>query len=636
MSRQFNLVHTLSKGLNRLNPNFRIIDEWPGFERIIQRLTAPIHVPILVGMATRHRARLASTKFVGISGSAGKTMTKALVASVLSKSYDVRAHRGTSNYRHDIAKYILSARPDDDFCAIEVSAGDGPGCLKIPLKMLQPDIGLITNVGTDHISAYDDQDAIAAEKGRLIRALPADGLAILNADDARVAAMADTCSATVITFGLEKTAAVRADSIESVWPGCLSFDLLYNGSRVRVQTRLYGKQWVTAALAAAAAGLGSGIELHDIAAALGEVDPFVGRMSVETLDDGVTFLRDDWKSSVATIEPALDYLASATGVRKFAVLGTISDYSGDARPQYLRAAKKALSAADFVVFVGHNATMALRAQPIDAPWRLKAFGTTKAANDYLSSILESKDVVLLKCSNVSEHLVRILLARKSRVTCWRMDCRKSVFCNSCESVDANFLEKSVEETEIWTTNIVDRFALRDGEKILLGLGNYGAKYQSTPHNVGADALDVLAAKFEADWCDLGRVSVARICSQGIPICLLKIHSPINHSGPILQQFAEAVYADSSSISMIFDDVNLPIGKSKIKMRGSDGGHLGVRSILETFQTVDVPRIKIGVGGADDLVRKFEGAQKRIINETVMRSFERLNEVVEFRNPEGTG
>src|SRR5690606_11794397 len=148
-----------------------------------------------------------------------------------------------------------------------------------------------------------------------------------------------------------------------------------------------GSQWVSAALAAAAAGLAAGLSLENIARALAAVQPYEGRMSPVELPDGVTFIRDDWKASALTIGPAVEFLRNARAPRRLLVVGTISDDWGDAGKRYVEAAQYALDVADYVVFVGPRAASALRAKPPEEPERLRAFGTVKSAVEFLSDFL---------------------------------------------------------------------------------------------------------------------------------------------------------------------------------------------------------------------------------------------------------
>jgi aminoacyl-tRNA hydrolase len=561
-------------------------------------------------------------------------MTKRMTGAVLRSKYQCNFRRGTANYAHSIAESVLMARPSDRFCVVELSAGSGPGSLCKPLDLLRPAIGIVTCIGTDHYSAFGSQDAIAAEKGRLVRELPEDGVAVLNADDPRVIAMRADTRARVVSFGLTAGADVRAESVSATWPDRLSFELVYQHRRIAVQTQLCGTQWVPAALAAAAVGLVMEIPLADIARSLGSVEPYLARMSPLALPDGVTFIRDDWKASMHTIPPALEFLRTARAARKLAVIGTISDYHGSSRTQYVRTARYALEVADLVIFVGPRASVALRARPAHDPDRLRAFSTVRAATEFFSDFLQAGDLVLLKGSNPADHLYRIALSRTSTVSCWRGNCGKGIFCDTCPLVGRGRRTAGPPKGQRASGIAVPARNVAPGTQVLVGLGNPGGKYLNTPHNVGYAVLDRIATETRATWSDTSRAMVADVEWQGIRLYLVKPKTVMNFSGNVLYELFEQSGIDPRQVVLVFDDIDLPLGKVRSRMRGSDGGHLGVRSVLEAFQTDEFRRIKIGVRRAvetgrarDAVLRPFSQAEKPLINAAIDQACSRLQEVV---------
>src|SRR5919106_2298116 len=151
--------------------------------------------------AARHRRGLDNVVFVGVTGSAGKTTTKDLVAAVLARRYDGTKSPGTHNAAQWVSRTVLRVRRDAGFCVLELGAS-GPGSPDAPITLVRPDIAVITNVGGDHRKAFRTLDATAAEKAKLVAAVPAEGLAVLNADDPRVMAMAGRLRGRVPTFRL--------------------------------------------------------------------------------------------------------------------------------------------------------------------------------------------------------------------------------------------------------------------------------------------------------------------------------------------------------------------------------------------------------------------------------------------------
>jgi len=384
---------------------------------------------LLYRRAARHRRRLADVAFVGVTGSCGKTTTKDLVAEVLARGGRVTRSPGTHNAAHWVAQTVLEARPDQAYCVQEIGAS-GPGSLDAPIALVQPRVAVVTNIGGDHRSAFRTLEATAAEKRKLVAAVPADGVAVLNADDPRVLAMADVCRGRVVTYGLGDGAAVRAERVTSAWPAHLAFVVRYGEASAAVETRFNGVHFAHALLAAIATGLALGIPLADAVAAVGAVEPWWGRLNQEVVG-GVTFVRDECKSSVWTVPPALEFLRTARAARRVAVFGTLSDYSGRASAVYSSVARQALDVADEVIFVGPQAGRCEGARSHPRGSVLRTFGTLREAATHLERTLGQGDLVLLKGAQRADHLLRLILVRRTRVACWRTSCGRIKFCDEC-------------------------------------------------------------------------------------------------------------------------------------------------------------------------------------------------------------
>jgi UDP-N-acetylmuramyl pentapeptide synthase len=379
--------------------------------------------------AARHRRRLSGVTFVGITGSCGKTTTKELVAAVLARHGRVMRTPGNHNAGQWVARTVLGARPHHDYCVQEIGAG-GPGSLDAPIAVVRPRVAVVTNIGDDHRSAFRNLETTAAEKRKLVAAVPGDGIAVLNADDPRVLAMAGACRGRVVTYGLGEGAAVRGERVVSEWPGRLSFVVRHGSASAMVATRFNGAHWVHACLAAIAVGLALGVSLADAVAAVATVEPWVGRLS-EVEVDGVVFVRDECKAPLWTVTAALEFLRTAHAPRRIAVFGTLSDYRGRASAVYAGVARQALDVADEVIFVGAQAARCEGARAHPRGSALRVFATAREASEHLARSLRPGDLVLLKGSNRADHLVRLVLARGTGVSCWRTGCRRLKFCDEC-------------------------------------------------------------------------------------------------------------------------------------------------------------------------------------------------------------
>ncbi len=133
-------------------------------------------------------------------------------------------------------------------------------------------------------------------------------------------------------------------------------------------------------------------------------------------------------------------------------------------------------------------------------------------------------------------------------------------------------------------------------RLVVGLGNPGEQYQLTRHNIGFLAADKLAARWDANWrtlaADLGFLAT---CSNSI--MLLKPGTFMNDSGRAVRAVAGYFKLPEASLLVLCDDVALPLGRLRLRATGSDGGHNGLKSIIDTFGTPNIPRLRMGIGGA---------------------------------------
>jgi UDP-N-acetylmuramyl pentapeptide synthase len=364
---------------------------------------------------------------VGVTGSAGKTTTKELIATVLETRLTGVRSVGPRNRWAAVGQTVAHTRPWHDFCVAEIGTSN-PGDVERAARLLQPRIGVVTAVGLDHRKVFRTLEAIAEEKAALVDVLPADGVAVLNGGDPHVLAMAERCAGRVVTFGESEEADLRATEIRAPWPERLAFTLAVDGESRPVETRLAGKQWVTSVLAAIAVALEAGVPLDDALAAVARYEPMRGRMSAET-HDGIEFVCDTVKAPIWSLDTVFTFLREARADRKVLVLGTLSDYAGASSAIYRQVARRALEVADEVVFVGPEAWYVRK---LGAPAeRLRAIPTVQEAHEYLSASLGPGDLVLLKGRNFEDHLLRIVLARTGPVACRLPDCGRLRSCERC-------------------------------------------------------------------------------------------------------------------------------------------------------------------------------------------------------------
>jgi len=349
-------------------------------------------------------ARLPAAAVTGITGSSGKTSTKDLTAQLVEHLGPTIAPEGSFNNEIGLPLTVLRADAATRFLVLEMSAR-GIGHIAALCEIAPPRIGAVLNVGRAHAGEFGSLDAVAKAKGELPEALPAGGVAVLNADDPRVVAMAARTAARVVTFGVRDTsAAVRAEDIRLDDLGRASFRLLMHDVAAPVTLRLHGAHHVPNALAAAAIAGELGMGTPAVAAALNAATArSKRRMELHERPDGVLVVNDSYNanpdSARAAIE-ALRHLAQG-GRRGFAVLGhmaELGDIADDSHAEIGRLAAQAGVAG--LIAVGEEALPVLMGARAETGWH----GTAIAAPDALGAVaaldnlLQPGDVVLVKAS----------------------------------------------------------------------------------------------------------------------------------------------------------------------------------------------------------------------------------------------
>jgi len=549
--------------------------------------------------------RLSHVRFVGITGSAGKTMTKDLAVSVLSQRWRARGNHAGLNYLDDMAKLILSLRGDEQFCVVELAINK-PGEIDKRIALVRPEIVAFTVVGRDHIKNYGSVEGIAKEKAKAIEALPDHGVAVLNMDDPLVHEAGKSLERRKLWFGSSAEADLRLISCESTYPDPLTLEIEYQGVRRRFATSLHGTHLAVPALAAIGIGLAADLSLDQCIEGICAAQTTDGRMQIASAPDGIDFIRDDFKAPHWSFQMALDYLDNAKAKRKVAVIGTLSDYSLSASKLYPKVARKALTAADLVVFVGPHALRALKARTEGNAHALHGFTETEDADRFLHEHLKSGDLVLLKGSNRADHLVRLFLSRTRTVNCWSQSCGWNRFCDACPRLDQVPPVKLTHSRETLSdrhdvdvqsdTGGAHGVAAKDSSSwLVVGLGNEGDDYTGTPHNAGFDAIDRLASDMDAQWSRNEEGNICEIWLADKKLYLFKAHGLINRTGPAVHEVCRHLSIPASHVLVIHDDADLRIGDVRFKAKGSDGGHKGLRSVLSSLENDGfMPRIRIGV------------------------------------------
>jgi UDP-N-acetylmuramoyl-tripeptide--D-alanyl-D-alanine ligase len=273
-----------------------------------------------LGQAARRRL---PSPVVGITGSVGKTTTKDLVSSVL--GLRLRTHASLRSFNNELGVPLtLVNAPDDTEATVVEMGARGLGHIAELCEVAAPTIGVVTTVEMVHTEMFGDLDAIARAKGELIEALPADGTAVLNADNPFVAEMAERTDARVLLVGID-AGDIRADGVELSAELQARFRLASPWGDAEVELGIRGSHNVHNALAAAAVGLVCGLDLSEVVRGLAQAEGSPWRMELRRAAGGAMVLNDAYNAGPASMNAALHALARIDARRRIAVLGPMAE-----------------------------------------------------------------------------------------------------------------------------------------------------------------------------------------------------------------------------------------------------------------------------------------------------------------------
>jgi UDP-N-acetylmuramyl pentapeptide synthase len=314
---------------------------------------------------------------------------------------------------------------------------DGPGQMVRHAGILRPNIVVVTSITSEHNRSLPSLRVTREEKVQMVRRLSAEGLAVLNGDDANVRWMAGQTRARIVWFGLGESNDVRAEAIEVDWPHGTAFTLHARGQQRRVRIPLLGAPGVYAALAAVVAALELGQALDEVVAALGKLAPVSGRLCPVALPSGALLIADEKNSSEDSIIAGLAALADLPAQRRIVVMGEIFEPQKKAGALYRSIGERVGAVADLALFlVGKNRVSPLRAGAACAgmaPADMHMFGHDLGrAVAFLRDELRPGDVILLK-GRGTEHLERITLGLQGRdIRCTLSLCKvPEMRCERC-------------------------------------------------------------------------------------------------------------------------------------------------------------------------------------------------------------
>lgn len=353
---------------------------------------------------------------VGVTGSAGKTSTKDMMATLLRTDGPTVAPKGSFNNEIGHPYTVLQCTEETKYLVAEMSAR-GIGHIAHLARIAPPTIGAVLNVGTAHLGEFGSREAIAQAKGELVEALPPaaqGGVAVLNADDDFVAGMAPRTRAKVVYFSADEASArhavadYRATNVQLDDFARASFDLhVPDGRSFAVQLQVFGAHQVANALAAIAVAVESGIDAAQVARAIGEhVAASERRMDVQQLAGDIVVINDSYNANPDSMRAGIDALARTSAgpkhkdAKSWAVLGQMGELGDSAEAEHEHLGEYLVSRGiDRLVAVGKSANVSALADKAESMGlNTSRVSDTSAAADLVAAEVRPADVVLVKAS----------------------------------------------------------------------------------------------------------------------------------------------------------------------------------------------------------------------------------------------
>lgn len=382
------------------------------------------------------RTVLRKVRVTAVIGSLGKSTTARAVAAAIGH----RDHDGVSNARNALAFDLLRHFPWSRHAVLEVGI-NGPGLMKEPASMLNPDIVVVTSIASEHILSFGSLENTRDEKAEMLRGLSPGKTAILNADDPNVMWMAGQTAARIVTCGFSDTADVRADNFEILPPDGIGFLIEAEGQSWPVRISIPGRHMVFPVLAAVAVALVERMNISETCRELEMIQPQEGRMQTVKLASGAVLIRDDFKSNRESVQAALQTLKEYPAGRKILVLGGVSEIQNNERYEFYRELGKTIAAsADLVfLFLQKNSFRPCRKEAVEAG--MNPENITRVNNDPLAALpllpsdMGEGDVILIK-GRTEHRTARLSLQLMGRdVQCRIHGCHFAAYCGECDLLE---------------------------------------------------------------------------------------------------------------------------------------------------------------------------------------------------------
>ena len=345
---------------------------------------------------------------IALTGSNGKTTTKNMLFSIMRRCREAIATKGNLNNHIGVPLTVLRFRPEHRCAVVEMGANHA-GEIRSLCEIVKPRIGMVLNASAAHIEGFGDLDGVAAAKGEIYKALPSDGIGVLNCDDPYYEYWRQCFKGErVLKFGFSATADVTAKKVDEE-----QVMLRVAGDERPCRVRLAGQHNIMNAMAAACAAHAAGIDTDTIVAGLEAVEPMPGRLKMMRGVGGLSLIDDSYNANPSSLRAALDVLSQSSRCRWLA-LGDMSELGPESEAMHIGAALDAKSAGvERLLTVGSQT----QATTNEFGKGAKHFESLDAMTRYIKSEASPDICLLVKGSRSAgmEKLVRALTENSSQV-----------------------------------------------------------------------------------------------------------------------------------------------------------------------------------------------------------------------------
>jgi UDP-N-acetylmuramoyl-tripeptide--D-alanyl-D-alanine ligase len=339
---------------------------------------------------------------VAITGSAGKTTTKEVTAAFLETKYRVMRNQGNLNNHIGLPLSLIGLTARPDVAVVELGMNHA-GEISTLVRIARPDMRVWTNVGDAHVGFFGSMDAIADAKAEILEGATADTVLVANADDDRIAARTSGFTGRLVTFGVDRSATVCAESVVDRGIDGMSARVKTPRGQMDLATPLLGRGNLSNVLAATAVAVECDVPLHGIAERASRLQAAPHRGQVVRLSEGIVVIDDSYNASPAATRRALDVLRAAeTSGHRIAVLGEMLELGERTAELHASVGRAAAAASlDLLIAVGGEAARALADAAVAAGLprtHVQHAATSEAAADVVVSAIRRGDVILVKGS----------------------------------------------------------------------------------------------------------------------------------------------------------------------------------------------------------------------------------------------